>query len=58
LNLIPKIIVTFDSFHWIKECLIEMGILDDFTIAVDEMQCIVKDAAFKGSVVNGFLNEL
>lgn len=54
----PKIIITYDSFHYVKEVLQEMGMLDDFRIIVDEQQSIIKDSAFKGCTVKNFLDEL
>jgi hypothetical protein len=54
----PKIITTFDSFHYVKEVLQEMEMLDDFRIIVDEQQSIIKDSAFKGNTIKNFLKEL
>ena len=54
----PKIITTYDSFHYVKEVLQEMKMLDDFRIIVDEQQSIIKDSAFKGNTIKNFLKEL
>lgn len=50
-----KIITTYDSFQNLKE---QLHNLSDYRIIVDEMQCIIKDSAFKGMVEKNFLNSL
>ena len=53
-----KIIVSYDSFYLIKSILKEKSILSNFRFIVDEMQCLIKDSAFKGETEKDFINEL
>ena len=57
-NRIPKILVTVDSYKHVAEQLNFMGILDKYTVLVDEFQCLMSDAAFKGNVELTFLHNL
>lgn len=56
--IIPKILVTIDSYPYVAEQLAFMGILDRFTVLVDEFQCIMSDSKFKGRVELEFLHNL
>ena len=47
-----KIMVTYDSFHMVRDILKSMNILDSFTVMVDEFQTIFQDARFKASTEN------
>ena len=55
---IPKILVTIDSYPYVAEQLAFMGILDRFTVLVDEFQCLMSDSKFKGRVELEFLHNL
>ena len=55
---IPKILVTIDSYPYVAEQLAFMGILDRFTVLVDEFQCLMSDSKFKGRVDLEFLHNL
>lgn len=55
---IPKILVTVDSFKHVYEVLAEKRILGDFTVLVDEFQCLMSDASFKGKTELEFLFNL
>ena len=57
-NLPCKILVTYDSFHIVKEVLTSLGIFDKFYIVVDEFQSILTDAKFKSSTEIEFLYQL
>lgn len=56
--IIPKILVTIDSYSYVAEQLAFMGILDNFTVLVDEFQCLMSDSKFKGRVELEFLHNL
>ena len=56
--IIPKILVTIDSYSYVAEQLAFMGILDRFTVLVDEFQCLMSDSKFKGRVELEFLHNL
>ena len=56
--IIPKILVTIDSYSYVAEQLAFMGILDKFTVLVDEFQCLMSDSKFKGRVELEFLHNL
>ena len=58
LELPPKILVTYDSSHYVIECLKELGILSDFYFIVDEFQSIFLDAFFKSEVEFDFVEYL
>ena len=53
-----KIMVTYDSFHMVRDILKSMNILDSFTVMVDEFQTIFQDARFKASMENKFMTSL
>ena len=54
----PKILVTVDSFKHVVEVLDREKILGDFTVLVDEFQCLMSDANFKGGTDFEFLFNL
>ena len=54
----PKILVTVDSYKYVAEQLYFMGILDKFHVVVDEFQCLMSDAKFKGKTDLEFLCNL
>lgn len=56
--IIPKILVTIDSYPHVAEQLCYMGILDKFTVLVDEFQCLMSDSKFKGKTELEFLHNL
>lgn len=56
--IIPKILVTIDSYSYVAEQLAFMGLLDHFTVLVDEFQCLMSDSKFKGHVELEFLHNL
>lgn len=51
----PKILVTIDSARHVLEELKYRNIIDRFMFVVDEFQCLIGDAAFKGSTDLQFL---
>ena len=53
-----KIIVTYDSFKYVKEFLEEEHMFDKFKIVVDEFQSIFVDSRFKASTEFEFFNIL
>ena len=53
-----KIIVTYDSFKYVKQIFEEREILEVFTIVVDEFQSVFVDSRFKGNTEFDFLNQL
>lgn len=57
-NKTPKILVTVDSYKHVAEELNFMGVLNRFIVLVDEFQCLMSDAAFKGNVELTFLHNL
>lgn len=54
----PKILVTVDSFKHVVEVLDKEKILGDFTVLVDEFQCLMDDASYKGDTDLEFLFNL
>ena len=58
LNLPPKILVTYDSSHYIIDILKELGLLSDFYFIIDEFQSIFLDAFFKSEVEFDFVEYL
>lgn len=52
---IPKILVTYDSFKYVVDCLQKIGILQNFRVIVDEVQCLWSDASFKAGTMLEFL---
>lgn len=57
-NRTPIILTTVDSYKHVAEQLNYLGILDKFNVLVDEFQCLMSDAAFKGNVGLTFLHNL
>lgn len=58
-NILPKkILVTYDSFHLVKEVLKRKQIFENFLIIVDEFQSIFTDSRFKSDVEMGFVDQL
>lgn len=53
-----KIMVTYDSFHYVLDFLKSRGILEKFYIIVDEMQSLFSDVFIKAGVENEFLLNL
>ena len=53
-----KILVTYDSYHIIKDILIKMDIFNKFYTVVDEFQSILHDARFKSTTELRFLKDL
>lgn len=47
---IPKVLVTYDSLKIVLDCLAQWGVLESFTIIIDEFPCIFTDAKLKGQV--------
>ena len=59
LNRPAKILVTYDSFHYVRKFIEDSGFLvNDFYIVVDEFQSIFVDSKFKSSTELGFLTSL
>jgi hypothetical protein len=58
LELPPKILVTYDSSHYVIECLKELNLLSDFYFIIDEFQSIFLDAFFKSEVEFDFVEYL
>lgn len=56
--IIPKILVTIDSYPHVAEQLKFMGLLQLFTVVVDEFQCLMSDSKFKGRTELEFLHNL
>ena len=54
----PKILITYDSAHYVKRAITEMGLLDRFYFIVDEFQSIFLDSFFKSDVEFDFVEEL
>jgi hypothetical protein len=57
-NLPIKFLVTYDSSHYVIECLKELGLLKDFYFIIDEFQSIFLDAFFKSEVEFDFVEYL
>ena len=53
-----KIMVTYDSCHYVIEALRELGVLDTFTFVSDEFQSIFGDAFLKSEVEFSFVEVL
>ena len=53
-----KILVTYDSFRYVKEVLESLGVLNSFRIVIDEWQSIFTDSTFKSSTEIEFLDFL
>ena len=50
-----KILVTYDSYHIVKDILKEQGLMENFYTIVDEFQSILHDARFKSDTEMQFL---
>ena len=57
-NLPPKILVTYDSFHIVKDVLKNHMLLYDYQVVIDEMQSVLVDARFKPSTELSFMSQL
>ncbi len=57
-TIIPKILVTIDSYPYVAEQLEYMGVLKHFSVLVDEFQCILSDSKFKAKEEFEFLHNL
>ena len=53
-----KILVTYDSFKYVKEVLVRLNQLENFRIIADEFQAIIQDAKFKSTTEIEFLDQL
>ena len=53
-----KILVTYDSYHIVKDILTESGLFSNFYTIIDEFQSILHDARFKSDTEMQFLNNL
>ena len=53
-----KLMVTYDSCHYVVEALKEFGLLDQFCFVIDEFQSIFSDAFFKSGVELDFVRVL
>ena len=57
-QLVPKIMVTYDSLVHVVDALLKRGLLDRFAIVVDEFTCIFTDVKLKGSTEINLLHQL
>ncbi len=55
---IPNILVTIDSYPYVAEQLEFMKCLGNFTVMVDEFQCLMSDSKFKGKMDLELLHNL
>ena len=53
-----KILVTYDSFRYVKDVLLSLGMVESFRVVIDEWQSIFTDSTFKSSTELEFLNFL
>jgi len=53
-----KVLVTYDSYHIIKDILRDFKIFDTFYTMVDEFQCILSDSKFKSNTEISVMNSL
>ena len=53
-----KILVTYDSFKYVREVLTELNQFDNFRVIADEFQAIIQDAKFKSNTEIKFLDNL
>ena len=53
-----KILVTYDSFKYVKEVLSLINQISNFKVVADEFQAIIQDAKFKSSTEIKFLDNL
>ena len=54
----PIVLVTVDSYKYVAEQLSHMGVLQEFTVLVDEFQELMSDSKFKGATEIEFLHNL
>ena len=54
----PIVLVTVDSYKYVAEQLSHMGVLQEFTVLVDEFQELMSDSKFKGTTEIEFLHNL
>ena len=54
----PKVLVTLDSSGKVLDVLKSCGVINEFLYVVDEFQCLMGDAAFKGNTDMNFLIRL
>lgn len=57
-SIVPKILVTVDSYLYVAEELEYLNILQEFTVVVDEFHCLLSDSKFKGRTDIEFLHNL
>lgn len=57
-NIPSKILVTYDSFKYVKDCLIQEKLFDKFFVIVDEFQSIFTDSTFKSDAELEFVSKL
>jgi len=57
-NLPVKILVTYDSFRYVREALESISLMQNFRVVVDEWQSIFTDSTFKSSTEIEFLDHL
>lgn len=55
---VPKILVTLDSAEKVLDVIKGLNMLDEFLYVVDEFQCLMGDANFKGSTDMNFLTQI
>ena len=53
-----KILVTYDSFRYVKDVLLALGMINSFRVVIDEWQSIFTDSTFKSSTELEFLDFL
>lgn len=53
-----KILVTYDSFHLVRDVLEKWGLIRDYYIIVDEFTSIFTDSRFKATVEMDFVDQL
>ena len=53
-----KILVTYDSFKYVREVLTGLNQFDNFRVIADEFQAIIQDAKFKSNTEIKFLDNL
>ena len=54
----PKLLVTYDSSHYVIDALRDLGVLDSFYFIVDEFQSIFLDSYYKSEVEFDFIEYL
>ena len=58
LNEPPKLLVTYDSSHYVRDILMEMNLLEEFYFVIDEFQSIFLDSFFKSDIEFDFVENL